>query len=56
VFWLDPRGELRGVARRLFATLRALDGKGFARIHVERPSGPGLAEALLDRLSRASAR
>jgi L-threonylcarbamoyladenylate synthase len=56
VFWLDPRGELRGVARRLFATLRALDRRGFAGIHVERPSGPGLAEALVDRLSRASAR
>ena len=35
VFWLDPRGELRGAARTLFALLRRLDRQGFARIHVE---------------------
>lgn len=56
VFWLDERGELRGVARRLFATLRQLDGAGFRRIHVERASGEGLAEAINDRLRRAAAR
>jgi len=56
VFWLDARGDLRRAARRLFATLRRLDGAGFCRIHVERPAGGGLAEALSDRLARASAR
>ncbi len=56
VYWLDPRGDLRGVARRLFATLRRLDGKGFQRIHVELASGGGLAEAINDRLRRAAAR
>jgi L-threonylcarbamoyladenylate synthase len=56
IFWLDARGDLRGAARRLFAVLRELDDGGFRRIHVERPSGAGLAEALRDRLARASAR
>jgi L-threonylcarbamoyladenylate synthase len=56
VFWLDARGDLRRAGRRLFATLRRLDEGGFRRIHVERPAGAGLAEALSDRLVRASAR
>jgi L-threonylcarbamoyladenylate synthase len=56
VFWLDARGDLPRAARRLFATLRRLDAGGFARIHVERPAGAGLAEALADRLVRASSR
>jgi L-threonylcarbamoyladenylate synthase len=54
VFWLDAKGDLRRAARRLFATLRELDEGGFRRIHVERPSGGGISEALADRLSRAS--
>jgi len=56
IFWLDARGDLRGAARRLFAALRELDDGRFRRIHVERPRGAGLAEALNDRLLRASAR
>ncbi|HUR56943.1 MAG TPA: L-threonylcarbamoyladenylate synthase [Opitutaceae bacterium] len=56
VFWLDARGDLRGVARRLFATLRRLDAMGFSRIHIERPTGEGLADAINDRLRRAAAR
>jgi L-threonylcarbamoyladenylate synthase len=56
IFWLDARGDLRRAARRLFATLRSLDEGGYRRIHVERPSGGGLAEALVDRLVRASSR
>ncbi len=56
VHWLDPKGDLRGVARRLFATLRALDTQGYARIHVELASGDGLAEAINDRLQRAAAK
>ena len=55
VFWLDAKGDLRGVARRLFATLRRLDAMGFRRIHVERATGEGLAEAINDRLRRAAA-
>ena len=55
LFWLDARGDLRGAARRLFAALRELDQGGFRRIHAERPQGPGLAEALRDRLDRAAA-
>jgi L-threonylcarbamoyladenylate synthase len=55
VFWLDARGDLRGAGRRLFGMLRQLDDAGFRRIHVERPAGGGLADALRDRLDRASA-
>lgn len=54
LFWLDATGDLRRAARRLFAMLRSLDEGGFRRIHAERPAGEGLAEALADRLSRAS--
>lgn len=54
ISWLDAKGDLRRAARRLFAALRELDEGGFRRIQVERPRGPGLAEALADRLSRAS--
>ena len=56
IFWLDSRGDLRGVARRLFATLRRLDALGFARIQVELARGNGLADAINDRLRRASSR
>jgi L-threonylcarbamoyladenylate synthase len=56
VFWLDARGDLRRAARRLFAVLRELDGGGFTRLHVERPKGSGLPEALGDRLRRAASK
>ncbi|MDO8540841.1 MAG: L-threonylcarbamoyladenylate synthase [Opitutaceae bacterium] len=55
VFWLDSRGNLRAAASRLFAMLRELDAMGFRRIHVERARGEGMAEAINDRLRRASA-
>ena len=56
VFWLDPHGDLNGVARRLFATLRRLDAMGWSTIHVELARGDGLASAINDRLQRAAAR
>lgn len=57
IFWLDPRGDLRGAARRLFALLRRLDAAGHSRIHLEKiPGRAGLAEALNDRMARAAAR
>jgi L-threonylcarbamoyladenylate synthase len=56
VFWLDPVGDMKRSARRFFAMLRELDDAGFKRIHVEQPAGSGLAEALGDRLARASSR
>jgi L-threonylcarbamoyladenylate synthase len=56
VYWFDARGDLRGVARRLFAVLRHLDAAGFRRIHLERaPGHDGLAHAINDRLTRAAA-
>ena len=56
VFWLDAKGELAGIARRLFATLRKIDAMNFRRIHVERPAATGLGLAINDRLARAAAR
>ena len=56
IFSLDPRGDLRGVARRLFATLRRCDDGGFKKIHIELARGAGLADAINDRLRRAAAR
>ena len=55
VFWLDARGNLPGVARRLFSQLRKLDAAGYRVIHVELAPGGGLAEAINDRLRRAAA-
>jgi L-threonylcarbamoyladenylate synthase len=55
VFWLDARGNLQGVARRLFSELRKLDAAGYRKIHVELAPGGGLAEAINDRLRRAAA-
>ncbi len=54
LFWLDARGNLPAAARRLFATLRKLDGMAFDRIHVEFARGEGLAVAINDRLRRAA--
>jgi L-threonylcarbamoyladenylate synthase len=56
VHWLDPRGDLRGAARKLFGALRALDAAGYRRLHAELAPGPGLAEAINDRLRRAAAK
>jgi len=56
IFWLDPRGDLRGAGRRLFSMLRKLDEGGFRKIHVELAEGPGLAEAINDRIKRAGSR
>ncbi len=56
-FWLDARGDLRGVARRLFATLRAIDDGRWKRLHVELARGDdGWAPAINDRLRRAAAK
>jgi L-threonylcarbamoyladenylate synthase len=56
IFWLDPRGDLPGIARNLFATLRRLDAQHFRVIHVERATNRGLGQAINDRLQRAAAR
>ncbi len=54
VFWLDHRGRLAGVARRLFAALRQIDAGGFRKVHVELAPEDGLGEAINDRLRRAA--
>jgi L-threonylcarbamoyladenylate synthase len=52
---LSPQGDLTEAAARLFASLRALDDAGYARIAVAPVSGEGLGEAINDRLARAAA-
>ena len=47
--------ELEGFAQALFATLRALDDEGVARIVVEAVPGVGIGAAIMDRLRRAAA-
>jgi L-threonylcarbamoyladenylate synthase len=54
VFWFDSRGNLPRAGRRLFGLLRALDRRGFNKIHAELASGGQLAEAINDRLHRAA--
>lgn len=57
VRWLSESGQLKDIARNLFAVLRSLDAAGWRRVHVEMPSGSeGLALAIRDRLTRAAAR
>jgi L-threonylcarbamoyladenylate synthase len=56
VFWLSEDGDLREVARNIFALLRRLDAAAnYALIHVESADGIGLATAINDRLRRAAA-
>lgn len=55
-FWLDAGGDQVRAARALFASLRALDAKGYATIHVELAL-PGIRSAAInDRLKRAAAK
>lgn len=56
IFWLDERGRLESAAHRLFAVLRSVDQQKFRRIHLERATGTGLADAINDRLQRAASR
>lgn len=57
IHWMDTRGNLRRVARGLFATLRTLDSAGYTRLNIECPEhSHGLSAAISDRLRRAAAR
>lgn len=56
IFWLSERGGLGKAAHNLFRILRLVDERGFARLHLERAHGGGLAEAINDRLERAAGR
>lgn len=54
---LSEKGDLREIARNLFAALRAVDAAGWRRLHAELPGGAeGLAPAIRDRLTRAAAK
>lgn len=56
LFCLDPRGDLRGAARRLFGVLREADAGGFRALHAELAPAGGIGDAINDRLRRAAAR
>jgi L-threonylcarbamoyladenylate synthase len=43
-------------ARDLYSALRSADQQGLAKVAVQLPEGPGLAEAIRDRLTKAAAR
>lgn len=51
---LSPSGDLREVARRLFAALRKLDGLGLDRLYAEPCEEVGLGLAIMDRLRRCA--
>lgn len=52
---LCPDGDIEAAARRLYGTLRALDAGQHRTLYIEvPPSGPGMLEALHDRIRRAS--
>jgi L-threonylcarbamoyladenylate synthase len=51
---LSPAGDPTQAAARLFASLRALDDAGYARIAVAPIPDAGLGEAINDRLARAA--
>jgi L-threonylcarbamoyladenylate synthase len=55
-FWLSEDGDVREVARNVFALLRRLDAGNFTLLHLELAEGGGLATAINDRLRRAAAR
>lgn len=57
IFWLSEKGSLAEAAQNLFAHLRRLDRAPWTHLHAERaPGRSGLARAINDRLTRASAR
>jgi len=57
VYWLSEEGDLIEVARNLFSLLRALDGRPELEvIYCENPKPGGIADAIRDRLIRASNR
>lgn len=55
-YWLTETGDLGEAARRLFALLRELDARGYARLIFEPAPAHGLGAAINDRLRRAAAK
>lgn len=56
IFWLSEDGSLDEAARHLYALLRCLDQRGFARLEVETAPDHGIGPAFNDRLRRAAAK
>lgn len=53
---LASPSTLEQYARDLYSALRSADQQGLAKVAVQVPEGPGLAEAIRDRLTKAAAR
>ena len=53
---LASPNSLEQYARELYQALRSADHKGLSKVAVILPDGPGLAEAIRDRLTKASGR
>jgi L-threonylcarbamoyladenylate synthase len=53
---LASPNTLEQYARDLYSALRSADHQGLAKVAVQLPEGPGIAEAIRDRLTKASAR
>ncbi|MDR3144089.1 MAG: threonylcarbamoyl-AMP synthase [Puniceicoccales bacterium] len=56
IFWLSEVGDMRTVAKNLFATLQKLDAVGYDAIMCELPPRSGIGVAIHDRLTRAAAK
>jgi L-threonylcarbamoyladenylate synthase len=53
---LASPNTLEQYARDLYSALRSADQRGLAKIAVQLPEGPGIAEAIRDRVTKAAAR
>lgn len=53
---LASPNTLEQYARDLYSAIRSADQQGLSRIAVQLPEGPGIAEAIRDRLTKAAAR
>lgn len=53
---LSERGDLKEAARKLYSTLHALDGQGYAKLYIEKFPDLELGSTINDRLERATAK
>jgi L-threonylcarbamoyladenylate synthase len=53
---LASPSTLEQYARDLYSALRSADQRGLAKVSVQLPEGPGIAEAIRDRLTKAASR
>lgn len=56
IYWLSEGGDLKEVAKNLFALIRRLDDADYAKIFIEQAEAEGLGKAINDRLERAASK